>query len=167
MDRNKIKGMLSRMVEKSEKIPRSFHCELQLHNRFLTSEDNSEVHSHFGCSKDCCYLYWRFLKHSRYTTKATHSRIHVGCSFPFAPSNGGQGQYSSIINVLKTIDVDLTNVIQEKAKQIVYQSKVLPSNSQTNVDDMSYSIFSGGDPTQVSNSSTQTPDRRSRSRREW
>jgi hypothetical protein len=129
--------MLTKMVEKGELIPRSFHCELQLLNKFMISTPN-DVHSHFGCSKDSCYLCWRFLKHSRYTTKGTHSTIHVGCAFPFTPPNGDQGQFLSLVNVMKELQFEFTDVIQKKSLRIPYNLTKLPAKSQTTVDNMTY-----------------------------
>ncbi|KAH8601053.1 hypothetical protein B0O99DRAFT_589913 [Bisporella sp. PMI_857] len=137
MDRNLIEKMLTKMVEKGELIPRSFHCELQLLNKFMISTPN-DVHSHFGCSKDSCYLCWRFLKHSRYTTKGTHSTIHVGCAFPFTPPNGDQGQFLSLVNVMKELQLEFTDVIQKKSLRIPYNLTKLPAKSQTTVDNMTY-----------------------------
>ncbi|KAE9991923.1 hypothetical protein EG327_010601 [Venturia inaequalis] len=61
-------------------VPRNFHCELQLMDRFL---DDDGVYNYIGCSKRCCWLCWEILAGTRFVTQGTHCTLHWACAFAF------------------------------------------------------------------------------------
>lgn len=111
-----------------EGIPRTFHCELQLLEKFLDSED---VHKYFGCSKSSCYLCWGVLCGSPYRTKATHNKIYANCAFPFALSDRNKDHFVRLADALKGIENDLLEQIQRKAGETIYEWKSHSARSET------------------------------------
>ena len=124
-DREKVLGKLNAM---SGGLYRTFHCELQLMDKFWYHDD---VHPYFGGSKLSCYLCATLLGISKYRTGGSHLRLYADCAFPFTFSDKDDSCFVSARDALKNETRSLNEYILKKIREEDYDLSTYITNTQT------------------------------------
>jgi OTT_1508-like deaminase len=113
---------------KADTLSISFHCELQLLQKFM---HNDQCYDYFGCSKLSCYFCWRILVESgsRFRTKGCHEQIYPRCAFPFKLSN----EFKFTAQVLRQFQDEMTAIVLSLTNGSKDRSSRVSSISQTDV----------------------------------